>query len=1015
MSGVNTFTIVGSFDDKITLHLERIEQLSENITKVQRTIARATGRVIGQYQETEVITQQQERVRQRTQDDLDRMIKAMLDAHLTAQNFQRAVGVLNKAIGKSISQIQGQMTRAWGFLKKAFGEAMEDQISDIQAAAAIYGAMKSAGLEPKGGFQGGKRVHRALSNEIAEIVKTSTAPTENIISLSRQLSDNILPELLKDAKKKGRTVDQALKPAAQQMAAFYEKAALMTPTGSSPAMVAKAIQQALGGSSEKSLGMYDFYRTNPQILAQMSKLGFFNLKTTSERINVLEKAFNTALPDHAIREMRESVTGGITAIKDTLFNQDVGILSFARGFDYSRNPEFRNILQKRIREDKLRLHGRERVGDIGFSKALETFFEEVDSPLKLIGYTLAPVLHGIGGLFAQAGPLMGHLASYWEFYMGPPLRALTLNLQRLTHDVDIGNISFAQAIGRMMAEFVKQIDLFLRDLGFFQVIGDFDEFRLAFIRGFDSLKYKINFASFAGKVEKVIKESFSWVFRKIAMALIAINLFQAVIAFAVQLFVQTMVQILFAMLGSLIKSLVAGLAWGTLASTFHFGVLWLGTVFLPITAAAAAAIAFIVRYRESIWANIKAIAQMVKGFTQIIVGGARIAVSGFFYPLGVFLDWVTLLLSKIPIVGKLWKRDKDETYQAFFNAQISGGWQDITEGFGNVGAGFRDSAKALAETTKAIISDVGAVGSAMVNAIGGKGDSTVQVSQNLATKTVVVGESFVNMNVETHVLAGATISTEGQARVLPGVMSTSYGAISRAIASLGPKIRSMSFMGSFTHGNYGNIPMDGNMMQKAEAMYKLLRSKGFSRYGAAALVGSMMQESGLNPGAVEPNGQGHGLLQWSFDRRDNLKRLYGNSWNTLANQLDYMFNHDTSRHQLGALRTASSRESAMAAEKAYIRYGIAGNRHAYMDQVLSQPWAKYKGHVQPKLNNIVKANHILKKASKKPLESTSSHTFNYDISDTSSHFNELGRLVAPGVISYLDYELSTAHLKRIGI
>ncbi|MDX1373081.1 MAG: phage tail tip lysozyme, partial [Nitrososphaeraceae archaeon] len=209
------------------------------------------------------------------------------------------------------------------------------------------------------------------------------------------------------------------------------------------------------------------------------------------------------------------------------------------------------------------------------------------------------------------------------------------------------------------------------------------------------------------------------------------------------------------------------------------------------------------------------------------------------------------------------------------------------------------------------------------------------------------------------------------------------------------------------------------LMQRAQSMFRTLRSMGFSKYGAAALVGSMMQESGINPNAVEGNGQGHGLLQWSFDRRDKLKRQFGADWNKASNQLQFMMGETSERGNLKRLMNAQSREEAFAAEKAYIRYGIAGNRHTYADQIMQQPWFKYKGHVPTPFRNIsaltsqiTNTHAMIKEAN--TLESKHEENLDFDLLDPNysgaQQLFELGKKVAPGVISKLDETISNCPL-----
>jgi hypothetical protein len=54
------------------------------------------------------------------------------------------------------------------------------------------------------------------------------------------------------------------------------------------------------------------------------------------------------------------------------------------------------------------------------------------------------------------------------------------------------------------------------------------------------------------------------------------------------------------------------------------------------------------------------------------------------------------------------------------------------------------------------------------------------------------------------------------------------------------------------------------------AVYEFYRAQGFSKWGAAYMLGSLMWESnGLDPTARQPGGPGYGLAQWTDDSEHN--------------------------------------------------------------------------------------------------------------------------------------------------
>lgn len=80
----------------------------------------------------------------------------------------------------------------------------------------------------------------------------------------------------------------------------------------------------------------------------------------------------------------------------------------------------------------------------------------------------------------------------------------------------------------------------------------------------------------------------------------------------------------------------------------------------------------------------------------------------------------------------------------------------------------------------------------------------------------------------------------------------------------------------------------------AEKVWNFLIEQGYSEIAVAGLMGNIHQESGgFNPAIVENGGSGEGigLIQWSFGRRDKLEsyaQARGKDWSDVELQLDYL-------------------------------------------------------------------------------------------------------------------------------
>ena len=115
---------------------------------------------------------------------------------------------------------------------------------------------------------------------------------------------------------------------------------------------------------------------------------------------------------------------------------------------------------------------------------------------------------------------------------------------------------------------------------------------------------------------------------------------------------------------------------------------------------------------------------------------------------------------------------------------------------------------------------------------------------------------------------------------------------------------------------------------QAHAAMTFFISKGLTRPQAAGIVGNLMQESRVNPTAVQANGPGQGVAQWSLDQRWNDVLAYAYSTNrsvwALLVQLEFIWYdlNSTYASTLTALRKTTTVEDAtLVFEHQYLRAG----------------------------------------------------------------------------------------------
>lgn len=506
MAVTRTFTLRGDFIDRITAPLENINNLLSEQVRIQRDLARVSSQAASAQRRMAQSTERSNEAIRTASDNWREFREQMTQAEVAARGIEKITDGIMNGFSNAFEKMLGAVQKSVGFVKERFGEAMRDQLDDIQAAGSVYGSLTSAGLigDGPGGYRRAKGIYKQLDTAIGEAVKSSTAPTQTIIGFSRTLTDNILPELIKDDLAAGKSLEQAAGPAAGVMAQMYEQMALMTPAGYSPQMVSKSVQKMLQGSTIAQLSQYDFFQMNPVLINQLEKKGLEEAKTVKQRLDIFNQALKVSLAPEAIAEMRDSISGGIQALEDTFMNPTVGIFSFARAFDWGTGKAGPGakasgagadyIFKRRLMDQTLnsmRGKGPSRLNLNG--KSINEYVEDLDTPLKIIGSTLGPFLQELANLFGTAGPVMAEVALLFNKYLGGIFRKLAFNARVLEQDVSSGESTLAFAIGRMMAEIVKGITEIFKPGGATSEVGTLVQGLIdEFMEGFNSLGHKVD-------------------------------------------------------------------------------------------------------------------------------------------------------------------------------------------------------------------------------------------------------------------------------------------------------------------------------------------------------------------------------------------------------------------------------------------------------------------------------------------------------------------------------------------
>lgn len=128
-----------------------------------------------------------------------------------------------------------------------------------------------------------------------------------------------------------------------------------------------------------------------------------------------------------------------------------------------------------------------------------------------------------------------------------------------------------------------------------------------------------------------------------------------------------------------------------------------------------------------------------------------------------------------------------------------------------------------------------------------------------------------------------------------------------------PQLSYWEFKGSSVDAYAGGGTTKNNKNQVARQIYQTARGWGMDNTRALALVGSLQQESGLNPQVTNSIGA-YGLQQWLGSRKRSLFKQYGNH-PTTSQQLEFLRNELTTN---GFMTSASKRQQGIDYKKQFM-------------------------------------------------------------------------------------------------
>ena len=156
-------------------------------------------------------------------------------------------------------------------------------------------------------------------------------------------------------------------------------------------------------------------------------------------------------------------------------------------------------------------------------------------------------------------------------------------------------------------------------------------------------------------------------------------------------------------------------------------------------------------------------------------------------------------------------------------------------------------------------------------------------------------------------------------------------ALARTLASFGIQSAKEFVRDNMGQDLYGagpkkpalSAPVDGTIMDRAKYSTKKLMAMGWTQAQAAGMVGSLVQESRLDPDAVNPTSGARGIAQWlSKDRIANFEKWAGRplKGSTLDQQLEFQNYELTKGSETDAGKRLRGTKTATEAAEVHRRY-----------------------------------------------------------------------------------------------
>jgi hypothetical protein len=433
--------------------------------------------------------------------------ESLMTTLLKAEGLSKMGDAVAQGFSRGFGTITGVARKGAGFVAAQYRKAMEDEMADIKATTSVQGSFSRAGF--KGGAQGGGltyeeagKFYKKFDVQIAEMIRTSSAPTSKVVELQRFTMDTLGPLLLaaenvpKGTNVKDITPDTIKKVSTTYGGMLEQIALLAQGTGTATFRVAQGVEGLI--KSGKIDTTMDFFTDNVLLMQALQDAGFAGggaargglrvstITNEADRLKALQQALETAQSREGIKKMSESLTGSIQGLMDTLTNPSVGVFGMATTFaeEEQKNVDraIKEVYTTRIKdlekELKTTKKGTKRYEqlqkDIDREKAEVEYLtkegaSQVTSPFKAFNLMFGKMIRSLTEALNAIGPIWNRFAVTAIEWTDKFLRPLDIALKNVASDMradyeKTGGQNQAFNVGRIFGEIYKFIGEALGDM-----------------------------------------------------------------------------------------------------------------------------------------------------------------------------------------------------------------------------------------------------------------------------------------------------------------------------------------------------------------------------------------------------------------------------------------------------------------------------------------------------------------------------------------------------------------------